>query len=63
MAGRLCTGRLVINDNPAVLAALLDAGADAKAQDSQGQTPWDLAKDRDVLEGTDAYWRLNEARF
>ena len=56
-------GAAMINDNPAIITALLDAGADASARDAQGQTPWDLARDRDGLAGTDAYWSLNDARF
>ena len=50
-------------ENPAVITALLDAGADPKARAENGVTPWDLAKDREPLKGSDAYWRLNEARF
>jgi len=51
------------SDNPGVLILLLDTGADASAEDENGKTPWDYAKGRDGLKGTDAYWRLNEARF
>ena len=52
------------NENPAVIAALLDSGADSKARDKLGgKTPWDYAKDREPLKGSDAYWRLNEAQF
>ena len=51
------------NENPAVIAALLDAGADPKARDEFARTPWDYAKDREPLKGSDAYWRLNEARY
>ena len=51
------------NENPAVITVLLDAGADPKARDKVGKTPWDYAKDREPLKGSDAYWRLNEARF
>ena len=51
------------NDNPAVIAALLDAGADLKARTEHGKTPWDYAKDREPLKRSDAYWRLNDARF
>ena len=50
-------------ENPAVITVLLDAGADPKARAENGVTPWDLAKDREPLKGSDAYWRLNEARF
>ena len=51
------------NENPAVITALLDAGADPRTLDLDGKTPWDYAKDREPLKGSNAYWRLNEARF
>ena len=51
------------NENPAVIAALVDAGADLKARTENGLTPWDYAKDREPLKRSDAYWRLNDARF
>ena len=50
------------NDNPAVIEVLLDAGADLKAQDLSGNTPWDYAKDREEFKGSDAYRRLSEAQ-
>lgn len=50
-------------DNPDVLTVLLDAGADGTAVNSDGETPFDLAKDNEALVGKDAYWALNEARF
>ena len=54
----------LINNNPTVIGALLDAGADVTARDDlQGKTPWDYAKDRDELKGTDAYRRLDKGRF
>ena len=53
----------ISNANPAVIAALLDAGVDPKARDKIGKTPWDYAKDREDLKASDAYWRLNEIRF
>ena len=43
--------------------ALLDAGADPLAEDEDGTTPWDLAQQNDKLNGSDAYWRMNDARF
>lgn len=46
---------------PAVVAALLDAGADPKALDEREWTPWDWARGRSDLGGTDAYRRLREA--
>ena len=45
------------------IMALLDAGADATRRNAQEQTPWDLATTNENLKGSDAYWRLNEARF
>ena len=46
-----------------VLTALLEAGADPNARDSNGKLPFDYARDNDQLKGTDAYWKLNDARF
>ena len=43
--------------------ALLDAGANAMARNAAGETPWDLAQANEALQGTDGYWRLNDARF
>ena len=53
------------NANPAVITALLDAGADPKARSfvDGKKTPWDYAKGREPLKGSDAYWRLNDAQF
>ena len=51
------------NDNPAVVEALLAGGADPKARDGYGEFPFDHAKNNKALQGTDVYWRLNEARF
>ena len=51
------------NANPSVIVALIEGGADPGAWDDDGFTPFDYAKDNDVLKGTDAYWLLNEARF
>ena len=51
------------NKNPAVIAVLLDAGADPKARNAHGKTPWDYAKDNEALKSSAAYWRLNDARF
>ena len=48
---------------PAVITALLEVGADGKAQDDEGQTAYDIATDNKALNRSDAYWRLNDARF
>lgn len=40
------------------VTALLEAGADPKAWNKTGKTPWDYAKENEALKGTDAYWRL-----
>jgi ankyrin repeat protein len=49
--------------SPENVMALLEAGADATITDVLGLTPWDIAKGNGKLEGTDAYWALNDARF
>ena len=50
------------SDDPAVIEALLDAGAYATARDIDGNTPWDYARYREELQGSDAYQRLSEAQ-
>ena len=45
------------------ITAVLKAGANGKARNDNGNTPFDLAKDNDKLDGTDAYRMLNEARY
>ena len=50
-------------ENPAVVRALLDTGANGAARRERGETPFDLAEKNDDLRGTAAYWRLNDARF
>ena len=52
-----------ITANPAIIAALLDASADATARNAAGKIPWDYAKDREEPKGPDIYWRLNEGHF
>ena len=51
------------NKNLAVIAALLEAGADPAARTLRGAVPSDYAKTNDALKGTDVYWRLHEGRF
>ena len=45
------------------VTALLEAGADPNARDNDGKLPFDYASDNEQLRGTDAYWKLNDARF
>ena len=45
------------------IEALLDAGADASARDANGRTAWDIAQSNEKLNGSDGYWRLNDARY
>ena len=52
-----------LNPEPSAIKALIEAGADPAARDRWGKMPFDYAKDNEALQGTDAYWRLNDARF
>lgn len=52
-----------ITANPAIIAALSDASADAAARNAVGKIPWGYAKDREEPKGPDTYWRLNEGHF
>ncbi len=45
------------------IEVLLDAGADATIRNAADRTPWDVAQENEALRGSDAYWRLNDARF
>ena len=49
--------------NSEIITTLLDAGADGKARDEDGKTAFDFAEENEHLEGTDAYWQMNDARF
>jgi len=51
------------NENPSVITALIEGGADPGARDEWGKTPFDYAEDNEALRGTEAYWRLNDGRF
>ncbi|SAY39012.1 hypothetical protein FLM9_1059, partial [Candidatus Synechococcus spongiarum] len=43
------------SESPAVVKALLDAGANLEAKDQTGQTARDLIRENDDLRGTDVY--------
>ena len=51
------------NENAEVVQALLDAGADATATNEDGESAWDLIQENEALEGSPAYWALNDPRF
>ncbi|MGA2761807.1 MAG: ankyrin repeat domain-containing protein [Spirochaetia bacterium] len=51
----------VYNENPEVLATLLDAGADAKAKNGRGNTAFDYARNNYSLRSTEAFRKLEEA--
>ena len=51
------------NANPAVITALIEAGADPDARDIVGETPFDHAENDAASKGTDACRPLNEGRF
>ena len=51
------------NKNPAVISALLDHGADAKVKNEYRKIAYDYIDKDSPLHRTDAFWRLNEARF
>jgi ankyrin repeat protein len=42
---------------------LLEAGADSKAKNEEGKTPWDLAQENEKIKGTKGYWALNDAQY
>ena len=52
-----------LNSSPSVIMALIEGGADPAAIDIDGFTPFDYAQENERLRGTDAYWRLSDARF
>lgn len=51
------------NASPSVIEALIEGGAESVARTESGEMPFDYAKGNEALQGTEAYWMLNEARF
>ena len=45
------------------IQALLTAGADAKAKNKEGKTPWDYAQNTKDLKGPKGYWALNDSHY
>jgi ankyrin repeat protein len=48
---------------PDTIQILLSVGANSKAKDKNGKTPWNLAHQNKNLKNTRAYWALNDARY
>ena len=48
------------NESAVVVQLLLDAGADATATNEDGESAWDLIQENEALEGSPAYWALND---
>ncbi|MCY4543491.1 MAG: ankryin, partial [Rhodobacteraceae bacterium] len=51
------------SEAPAVVQALLDAGAGPSVRDDAGKVPFERIPENSPLRSTDIYWRLNEGRF
>ena len=48
---------------PAAIAALMDLGADTRRLNARGETAWNVAAENEDVRQSEAYWRLNDARF
>ena len=51
------------NESPEVIAALLKAGANARAKDKEGKTALDHAKDNEKIYKTKVYWKLHDLQY
>jgi len=51
------------NCNPEVVAALLNAGADASIKDPDDRIALDYARQNSAIKGTNVYWVLNNASY
>jgi ankyrin repeat protein len=51
------------SSDPRVISVLLSAGADGKAMDYNGKGAFDYAGTNAKLNGTAAYWALNNAGY
>ena len=52
-----------LTPNPAIFEVLLMAGVKSKMKTKMAKTTWDYVTENQDIEGSDAYWRLNESRF
>ena len=52
-----------VNPNPGVITVLLNAGADAKVKDNDGNLPIDYADENQVLKGTPELEALRKASY
>ena len=48
---------------PAAITALMDLGADTRRLNARGETAWNVAAENEDVRQSEAYWRLNDARF
>ena len=46
--------------SPALVEALITAGADPSALTEDGHTAWELIEDDSPVQGTDVYWKLKQ---
>ncbi len=51
------------SENPEVIEALLQAGANPKLKDSEGKLPADYAAENEHIKNSKARWRLRAARY